>query len=320
MFWDRSWAASSPTPTGTGSAPPMRTRKRTGAPRARASQRERRTARRVPTERAARRSAAVRGAVGAGVAAGAGVVQATRAVRAARTRSPPRSKAKAKKAKDDSMPPPWDDDYFFAALPTAPTDAQDDGQGDRYGASGVAAAAPQASDAPAVSAPRSEPEAQGAPSAGDEGAAAPVIRSPGRWNEPKPFPPSTSSKKTKTSRRTGRRRRRRSCGQAETGLIIRLPARPGDHTSGKEEKKGGEEPASLPSRGPGTGPGDCGFRYQGRLPSLAGSEPGLVCQLPPTLHMSSSWVTRYQKNSPTPGLSAKTKPVVSCLSWSNSVP
>ena len=44
----------------------------------------------------------------------------------------------------------WDDDYFFAALPTAPTDAQDDGKGDRYGASAVAAPeSPAAERAPA---------------------------------------------------------------------------------------------------------------------------------------------------------------------------
>jgi poly(A) polymerase len=52
-----------------------------------------------------------------------------------RTR-PPRPEARP------GMPPPWDDNYFFAALPTVP-DLGDADPGDRYGAGSVATAPPE---------------------------------------------------------------------------------------------------------------------------------------------------------------------------------
>ncbi|HEX5041316.1 MAG TPA: CCA tRNA nucleotidyltransferase [Candidatus Polarisedimenticolaceae bacterium] len=50
---------------------------------------------------------------------------------------PPRTEARP------GMPPPWDDNYFFAALPTVP-DLGDADPGDRYGATTVAAPAEEA--------------------------------------------------------------------------------------------------------------------------------------------------------------------------------
>jgi poly(A) polymerase len=46
--------------------------------------------------------------------------------------------APADGAKKRDMPPPWDDDYFFAALPSAPEMGADGSKGDRYGAAEVA--------------------------------------------------------------------------------------------------------------------------------------------------------------------------------------
>ncbi len=48
------------------------------------------------------------------------------------------------------MPPPWDDNYFFAALPSAPEIAGDEeAQGDRYGAAALGPAGTTADGAPA---------------------------------------------------------------------------------------------------------------------------------------------------------------------------
>jgi poly(A) polymerase len=55
------------------------------------------------------------------------------------------------------MPPPWDDDYFFAALPSVPNMKGEDKQGDRYGAAAVAPS-PE---------PAEEDEAQKATDGGD---------------------------------------------------------------------------------------------------------------------------------------------------------
>ena len=53
------------------------------------------------------------------------------------------------------MPPPWDDDYFFAALPSAPEILGDDTKGDRYGAGSVTeTTAESPSDEPAEDTPR----------------------------------------------------------------------------------------------------------------------------------------------------------------------
>jgi hypothetical protein len=40
-------------------------------------------------------------------------------------------------AKREDLPSPWDDNYFFAALPTAPKLEEEDGDTDRYGAAAV---------------------------------------------------------------------------------------------------------------------------------------------------------------------------------------
>lgn len=62
-----------------------------------------------------------------------------------RRAEPPRDEAKK-----GAMPPSWDDDYFFAALPSAPEIGADESKGDRYGAAAVAP--PDSSgDRPAVS-------------------------------------------------------------------------------------------------------------------------------------------------------------------------
>jgi poly(A) polymerase len=50
----------------------------------------------------------------------------------------PRRDAPPDEAKKGAMPPPWDDNYFFAALPSAPEIGGDDSKGDRYGADAVA--------------------------------------------------------------------------------------------------------------------------------------------------------------------------------------
>jgi len=59
----------------------------------------------------------------------------------------PRPAPGPRKEGGKEMPPPWDDDYFFAALPSVPRMKGDDKQGDRYGAAAVAAAsAPEPQD------------------------------------------------------------------------------------------------------------------------------------------------------------------------------
>ena len=47
------------------------------------------------------------------------------------------------------MPPKWDDDYFFAALPNVPEMKGEEAQGDRYGAVVVAPSADGESKEPA---------------------------------------------------------------------------------------------------------------------------------------------------------------------------
>jgi poly(A) polymerase len=61
-----------------------------------------------------------------------------------RADAPPDEAKETKETKKGTMPPPWDDDYFFAALPSAPEIGGDDSKGDRYGAGAVAP--PDASD------------------------------------------------------------------------------------------------------------------------------------------------------------------------------
>ena len=45
-------------------------------------------------------------------------------------------------AKDEALPPVWDDDYFFAALPSVPQADGKETKGDRYGAASVASPSP----------------------------------------------------------------------------------------------------------------------------------------------------------------------------------
>ena len=49
--------------------------------------------------------------------------------------SPAKSPAPRSRPKDDNLPPVWDDDYFFAALPSVPEGTAKSVEGDRYGAS-----------------------------------------------------------------------------------------------------------------------------------------------------------------------------------------
>jgi len=60
--------------------------------------------------------------------------------------------------KKANLPPKWDDDYFFAALPSAPEDRGGDAEGDRYGAAAVAPPG-GTGDKPSAEAPETEAEA-----------------------------------------------------------------------------------------------------------------------------------------------------------------
>ncbi len=66
-------------------------------------------------------------------------------------------------AKPSNLPPPWDDDYFFAALPTAPKLDQEDGDTDRYGAATVTRGQETEPDAPRDEAAPGAPPADGPP-------------------------------------------------------------------------------------------------------------------------------------------------------------
>jgi hypothetical protein len=65
----------------------------------------------------------------------------------------------------DNMPPPWDDGYFFAALPSVPETSVGDGGDDRYGSSSLTGSSAPTSESSAPtsepSAPASEPSAPG---------------------------------------------------------------------------------------------------------------------------------------------------------------
>jgi poly(A) polymerase len=62
----------------------------------------------------------------------------------------------------EKLPPPWDDSYFFAALPNAPDLPREEGDADRYGAANVGPTAPSpkpAADDPAAETEKEEGEA-----------------------------------------------------------------------------------------------------------------------------------------------------------------
>lgn len=69
-----------------------------------------------------------------------------------------RTDAPPDKTKKGAMPPTWDDDYFFAALPSAPEIGGDDSKGDRYGADAVAP--PTDDDSKETAKPAAEPAAR----------------------------------------------------------------------------------------------------------------------------------------------------------------
>jgi poly(A) polymerase len=70
--------------------------------------------------------------------------------------------AKPSKAPKDDLPPPWDDSYFFAALPSVPEDSAKDDGTDRYGADSVAKPETSTGTKPEASS-GAQPEASSSP-------------------------------------------------------------------------------------------------------------------------------------------------------------